>query len=163
MAGLLASVVRKDGKEARMAGLVKQMFKRFMSRQSTFYQYLTEDAKQKLGEVKEKYAEVRITGPEGGTFFFEFRGGRLTLLDDQPDLPYEQLDKFLLDGDLINYPSGDEVLFDVIDRSLDPRAAVAREYFRAKTDKIIYDTEEFVQAFERFLDDMQIVLGGSGR
>jgi len=37
---------------------------------------------------------------------------------------------------------------------------ISRRYFHTNTDKIIYDTEEFAQAFERFLDDLQVILGG---
>lgn len=139
-------------------GLVGDMFTRFMSRQSLFFDGLSSDAKEKLSEVENKYAILRVTGPEGGLFYFQFKGQRLQLLQDAPDIPYERLDKFLLDGDEVNYSGGDEVLFDVIDRSLSPRAVVARKYFRVNTDTIIYDTEEFAQAFEHFLDDMQIVL-----
>ena len=84
------------------------------------------------------------------------------MLEGPPSVPYEKLDKFLVDGDLLNYPSGDEVLFDVIDGSLSPRTAHSRGYFRANTDKILYDTEEFLQAFEQFLGEMRLVLGGSG-
>lgn len=143
-------------------GIVEELFDRAESRQSKFFDSLSRDAKQKLADVENKYAELRVTGPEGGIFYFQFKGQRLQRLRTPPAVPYEKLDKFLLDGDLINYPSGDEVLFDVIDRSLSPRAVIARKYFRVNTDKIIYDTEEFAQAFERFLDDMQIILG-SGR
>ncbi|MBA7677445.1 hypothetical protein ES703_85702 [subsurface metagenome] len=139
-------------------GLVGDMFERFLSRQSLFLESLSKDAKKKLAEVENKYATLRVTGPEGGIFYFQFKGQRLHILEEPPDIPYEKLDKFLLDGDLFNYSGGDEVLFDVIDRSLSPRAVIARKYFRAHTDKIIYDTEEFAQAFERFLDDMQVVL-----
>ena len=61
------------------------------------------------------------------------------------------------------YPhGGDEVLFDIIDGSLSPRAAHDRGYFRANTDKKLYDTEEFLQIFEKFLNEMRLVLGGSG-
>lgn len=141
-------------------GLVGDMFERFMSRQSLFFNSLSREAKEKLAEVENKYAVLKVTGPEGGVFYFQFKGQRLQLLKEPPDIPYEKLDKFLLDGDLFNYPSGDEVLFDVLDRSLSPRAVISRKYFRANTDKIIYDTEEFAQAFERFLDDMQVVLRG---
>ena len=141
-------------------GLVGDMFERFLSRQSLYLDSLSKDAKKKLAEVENKYALLRVTGPEGGVFYFQFKGQRLQLLEEPPDIPYEKLDKFLLDGDLFNYPSGDEVLFDVIDRSLSPRAVISRKYFRANTNKIIYDTEEFAQAFERFLDDMQVVLRG---
>jgi len=143
-----------------MAGIVENMFRRFMARQSSFFNKLSKTAKEKLTEVENKYAELRITGPEGGVFYFQFKGQRLQLLDEQPKIAYEKLDKFLLDGDMVNYLSGDEVFFDVIDRSLTPRAAISRKYFRANTDKIIYDTEEFAQAFENFLDEMQTVLGG---
>jgi len=143
-----------------MAGLVEQMFRRFMARQSSFFNRLSKTAREKLAEVENKYAELRVTGPEGGILYFQYKGQRLQMLDEKPNIPYDELDKFLLDGDQINYPSGDEVLFDVIDRSLTPRAAISRKYFRANTDRIIYDTEEFAQAFENFLDEMQMVLGG---
>ena len=139
-------------------GLVGDMFERFMSRQSFFFDGLSSDAKEKLTEVENKYALLRVTGPEGGLFYFQFIKQRLHLLQEPPDRPYEELDKFILDGDMINYQSGDEVLFDVIDRSLSPRAVVSRKYFMVNTPKIIYDTEEFAQAFEHFLDDMQVVL-----
>ncbi len=141
-------------------GLVGDMFQRFLSRQSLCFNSLSRDAKEKLAEVENKYAVLRVTGPEGGVFYFQFKGQRLKLLEEPPAVPYEKLDKLLLDGDLVNYPSGDEVFFDVIDRSLSPRAVISRKYFRVNTDKIIYDTEEFAQAFERFLDDMQVVLKG---
>lgn len=141
-------------------GLVEDMFRRFMARQSRFFDQLSRDAKQKLAEVENKYAQLRITGPEGGTFYFQYKGQRLLILDEKPKLPHEKLDKFLLDGDTVNYPSGDEVLFDVVDGALSPRAVLSHKYFRANTDKIIYDTEEFAQAFENFLDQMQTVLGG---
>lgn len=141
-------------------GLVGDMFERFLARQAIYLDGLSKGAKEKLAEVENKFAVLRVTGPEGGVFYFQFKGQRLQLLKEPPDIPYEKLDKFLLDGDLFNYPSGDEVLFDIIDRSLSPRAVISRKYFRANTDKIIYDTEEFAQAFERFLDDMQVVLRG---
>jgi len=143
-----------------MAGLIEQVFRRFEARQAAFFDRLSKDAKTKLAEVENKYAELRVTGPEGGVFFFEFKGRRLKMLDEKPDVPYEDLDKFLLDGDGANYSSGDEVLIDVIDRSLSPRAVISHKLFRANTDRIIYDTEEFAQTFEHFLDEMQIVLGG---
>lgn len=146
-----------------MAGLIGEMFQRFMSRQALFFDYLSPDAKEKLTEVENKYAVLRITGEEGGVFYFQYKGGRLLMLDGPPEVPYEQMDKLLLDGDEINYPSGDEVLFDVIDGELDPRAAVSRKYFRVNTDKIIYDTEEFAQAFERFLKDIRVLLPGRGK
>jgi len=146
-----------------MAGLIEEMFDRFMARQSRFFEKLPRIAKDKLSEVDNKFAELRITGPEGGIFYFKFKGQRLQKSNEVPDVPYDKMDKFLLDGDSINYPSGDEVLFDVIDRSLSPRAAISRKYFRANTDKIIYDTEEFAQAFEKFLDEMQSILGRKGK
>lgn len=142
-----------------MAGLIGEMFRRFMSRQAAFFSKLPQSARQKLAEVENKYAEMRITGPEGGIFYFQFKGQRLLMLDGPPPVAYEKLDKFFLDGDMLNYPSGDEVLFDILDGSLSPRAAISRKYFRANTDKIIYDTEEFAQAFEKFLDEMKVVLG----
>jgi len=144
-----------------MAGLIEDMFRRFMARQAHFFDRLPKGAKQKLAEVENKYAELRVTGPEGGLLYFQYKGQRLQMLDQAPPVSYEKLDKFLIDGDLMNYPSGDEVLLDVIDGSLSPRAAISRKYFRANTDKIIYDTEEFAQAFEQFLAEMRVVLRGS--
>ncbi len=141
-----------------MAGLIEDMFRRFMARQAHFFDSLTKEAKCKLAEVESKYAELRVTGPEGGVLYFQYKGQRLQMLDKAPSV--EKLDKFLIDGDLVNYPSGDEVLLDVIDGSLSPRAAISRKYFRANTDKIIYDTEEFAQAFEQFLAEMRTILGG---
>lgn len=141
-----------------MAGLVEQMFRRFMARQAGFFNRLSKTAKEKLAEVENKYAELRVTGPEGGVLYFQYKGQRLQMLDEKPDIPYDELDKFLVDGDMVNYPSGDEVLFDVIDGDLSPRAVISRKYFRVNTDKIIYDTEEFAQAFERFLEDIRKIL-----
>ena len=143
-----------------MAGLIEDMFRRFMVRQAHYFDGLSKEAKRKLAEVENKYAELRVTGPEGGTFYFQYKGQRLKILDQASSVPYEKLDKFWVDGDLVNYPSGDEVLLDVIDGSLSPRAAISRKYFRANTDKIIYDTEEFAQAFEQFLSEMRMILGG---
>ena len=142
--------------------LVEDMFRRFMARQSRFFNRLTKDTRQKFAEMENKYAELRVTGPEGGVLYFQYKGQRLQMLEEAPKVLYEKLDKFLIDGDLLNYPSGDEVLFDVIDGSLSPRAVISRKYFRANTDKIIYDTEEFAQAFEQFLNEMRLVLGGTG-
>lgn len=141
-----------------MAGLIEDMFRRFMARQAHFFDSLSKEAKRKLAEVESKYAELRVTGPEGGVLYFQYKGQRLQILDKAPSV--KKLDKFLIDGDLVNYPSGDEVLLDVIDGSLSPRAAISRKYFRANTDKIIYDTEEFAQAFEQFLAEMRMILGG---
>ena len=143
-----------------MAGLIEDMFRRFMARQAHFFDSLSKEAKRKLVEVESKYAELRVTGPEGGVLYFQYKGQRLQILDQAPPVPHEKVDKFLIDGDLVNYPSGDEVLLDVIDGSLTPRAAISRKYFRANTDKIIYDTEEFAQAFEQFLAEMRTILGG---
>lgn len=143
--------------------LVEEMFRRFMARQSNFFNRLNKDARQKLADIENKYAELRVTGPEGCVLYFQYKGQHLQMLEGPPSsIPSAALDKFLIDGDLLNYPSGDEVLFDVIDGSLSPRAAISRKYFRANTDKILYDTEEFAQAFEQFLNDMRLVLGGSG-
>ena len=139
--------------------LVEDMFRRFMARQSNFFRQLSEDARQKLADVENKYAELRVTGPEGCVLYFQYKGQHLQMLPGPPPVPYEKMDKFLVDGDLLNYPSGDEVLFDVIDGSLSPRAAISRKYFRANTDKILYDIEEFAQAFEQFLSEMRLVLG----
>ena len=142
--------------------LVEDMFRRFMARQSHFFNRLTKDARQKLADIENKYAELRVTGPEGCVLYFQYKGQRLQILEGPPSIPYEKLDKFLIDGDLFNYPSGDEVLFDVIDGSLSPRAAIGRQYFRPNTNKILFDTEYFAQAFEQFLNEMRLVLGGSG-
>ena len=141
-----------------METICGKMFRRFMSRQSLFFDYLSTEAREKLAAVEDKFAELRITGEEGGIFHFLYKGGHLIMLDEPPPVPWEQLDKLLLDGDNINYPSGDEVLFDVIDGDLSPRAVISRKYFRVNTDKIIYDTEEFAQAFERFLEDIRKIL-----
>jgi len=138
------------------------MSRRFTVRQSRLFHRLTNDARQKLGDIENKYAELRVTGPEGCVLYFQYKGQRLQMLDGPPNIPYEKLDKFLVDGDVTNYPSGDEVLFDVIDGSLSPRAAHSRQYFRPNTDRILYDTEEFAQAFEQFLGEMRLVLGGKG-
>jgi len=143
-----------------MAGEVENMFRRFMVRQAHFFDSLPKKAKQKLAEVEDKYAVLRVTGEEGGVFYFRYKGQRLQLLDQAPPVAYEKLDKFWLDGDLMNYPSGYEVLMDVIDGSLSPRAVVSHHYLRSNTDKIIYDTEEFAQAFEQFLAEMRMILGG---
>lgn len=142
-----------------MAGLVEQMFRRFTARQPHFFDGLSKEAKRKLADVENKYAELRVTGSDGCILYFQYKGQRLQMLDQAPPVPYERLDKFLVDGDLMNYPSGDEVLLDVIDGSLSPRAALSHKYFRANTDKIIYDSEEFSQIFERFLDEMKLALG----
>lgn len=141
-------------------GLVGDILSRFMSRQALFYQGLSSKGKEKLTELEDKYAELRVTGSEGGLFYFQYKERRLQLLPEKPDVPYEKMDKFLLDGDEINYPSGDEVFFDVIDGELPPRAVYDRHYFRANTDRILYDTEEFIQAFENFLKEVRRVLGG---
>lgn len=143
-----------------MAGLVEGMFRRFTSRQPRFFDRLPKSAKEKLAEVENKYAELRVSGPDGGLFYFQYKGQRLQMLDGPPPVPYERLDKFLLDGDAINYPSGDEVFFDIIDGSLSPRAVLSHKYLRTNTDRIIYDSEEFAQGFEQFLDEMRMVLGG---
>ena len=143
--------------------LVEDMFRRFTARQSGFFNRLTKDARQKLADMENKYAELRVTGPEGCVLYFQYKGQHLQMLEGPPSIPYEELDKLLVDGDILNYPNGgDDVLFDIIDGSLLPRAAHGRGYFRVNTDKKIYDTEEFLQAFEQFLDEMRLVLGGSG-
>ncbi|GAJ03118.1 unnamed protein product [marine sediment metagenome] len=112
-----------------MAGLIEQMFRRFMARQAHFFDSLSKETKQKLADAESKYALLRVTGPEGGVLYFQYKGQRLQMLDQAPPVPYEKLDKFLVDGDLVNYPSGDEVLLDVIDGDLSPRAAISRKYF----------------------------------
>jgi len=137
------------------------MFRRFSARQPHFFDGLSKEAKRKLAEMENKYAQLTVTGPEGCVLYFCYQGQRLQLLDQAPPIPYEKLDKFLVDGDLLNYTSGDEVLLDIIDGSLSPRAALSHKYFRANTDKIIYDSEEFSQIFEQFLEEMRIVGGRS--
>ena len=141
--------------------LVEEMFRRFTERQAHFFNSLNDDDRQMLAELDDKYAELSITGTDGCVLYFQYKGQRLNLLDSPPEVPDEELDHFYLDGDLINYPGGDEVFFDVIDGSLTPRAAISRKYFRANTNHILYDTEEFAQAFEKFLNEMRRVLGVS--
>lgn len=141
-------------------GLVGDIFTRFMERQYSFFDKLSKDAKRQLVEIENKYAQLTVTGPEGGVFYFRYRRQRLEMLDGPPKLPLEKLDKLLLDGDGRLYPSGDEVFFDIIDGDLSPRAVISRKYFRVNTDKVIYDSEEFAQAFERFLGEMRQILSG---
>ncbi|MBA7671732.1 hypothetical protein ES703_79895 [subsurface metagenome] len=143
-----------------MAGLIGGMFERFEARQALFFNYLPGDARQKLAEAENRYAELRVTGPEGGVFYFRFRGQRLQKLSERPDVPDEKMDKVLIDGDGINYHGGDDVLVDVINGSLSPRAAKSHGLFWTNTDRSIYDSEEFIQAFENFIDEMRMVLGG---
>ena len=138
-------------------GIVADMFKRVEARQTLFFDKLSDDDKVKLNEVEIKVAELRVTGPEGGVFYFRFKAQHLEMLDNAPPVPWDELDKFPLDGDGFNYKGGDEVLFDVIDKDLSPRAAVSRKYFTVNSDKIIYDTTEFAQAFEHYLDVLQMI------
>lgn len=112
-----------------MAGLIKEIFERLRL---------------------SKYAELRVTGPEGGLFYFQYKGQRLQMLDERPDMPDEKVVKFLLDGDGINYPSGDEMLFDVASGTLLPRAV---SQYLVNTDRAT--TNEFARAFEKFLDEMR--------
>lgn len=142
-----------------MPGLIRDMFQRFEARQGRFFDRLPRDAKGKLAQAENKYAEVRVTGPEGGVFYIQFKGQRVKMLDEKPDVP-GKMDKILVDGDEMNYPSGDKVLVDVVGGSLSPRAAKSHGLFWADTDRSIYDAEEFIQAFEQFLDEMRMVLGG---
>lgn len=142
-----------------MAGLVGKMLLRFTARQDRFFAKLTKEQKRKFREIENKFAVLTITGPEGGVFYLRYRGNRFEPLNKAPDIPYEKIDKLLLDGDGLNYPSGDEVFFDVIDGELNPRKVISNKYFRANTDKIIYDTEQFASAFEQFLEEMRSVLG----
>lgn len=143
-----------------MGTLIEDMFRRFMERQYVFFDKLPKATKEHLAEAENKYAELRVTGPEGGLFYFRYRKHRFEMLDGPPKMPRETLDKLILDGDEVNYPSGDEVFFDIMDGDLSPRATISRKYFRVNTDKIIYDTEEFAQAFELFLEQMRLVLKG---
>jgi len=142
-----------------MSTLVEDIFHRFEERQYLFFEKLTKKGKRKLAEANNRDAELVVTGPQGGTFYFLFKGGRFHMLDGEPDIPREQLDKMLLDGDLVNYKAGDEVFLDVIDGDLDVRALVSRRYFTVNSDRIIYDSEELAQAFEGFLEEMRLVLG----
>lgn len=143
-----------------MAGLIGKMLQRFTRRQVHFFENLPAEARKKFAEIENKYGHLTVTGPEGGVFNVQYKQRHFQIID-QPGVPYEELDKFVLDGDAggYPYPSGDEVLFDVIDGSLSPRTVIARKYFWANTDKVIYDTEEFAQAFEQFLEEMRMVLG----
>ena len=50
--------------------LVEDMFRRFMARQSHFFNRLTKDARQKLADIENQYAELRVTGPEGCVLYF---------------------------------------------------------------------------------------------
>jgi len=138
--------------------LVRDMFERFAERQSHFFDALSDKSREKLAKIENRYSELIVTGPEGGVFYLQYKGRRFHILNEKPEVSYEKVDKLLLEGDEVNYPSGDEVLFDIIDGDLDPRAAISRKYFRANTDKLIYDTEEFAQAFENFLKEMRTVL-----
>jgi len=142
--------------------LAERMFRSLTDRQALFFEKLSSEAKEKLDQVTSKYARLNVSGPEGGIFFFIFQNGHLSLLNDPPQVNDNDMDHLILDGDGVNYPGGDEVLFDVIDGELSPRAAVSHHYFRVRTRKIIYDTEEFAQAFERFLHDMRNILRGGG-
>jgi len=141
-------------------GLIKEILERFQSRQMRFYEMLPRSGREKLAEAENKYAELRITGPEGGTFYFHYKGGHLDLLPEKPQVDDAKLDKLLLDGDGINYMGGDDVFLDVVSGSLSPRAVRSHHYFRANTDRIIYDSEEFAQAIETFLEEMRRVLAG---
>ncbi|MBA7633424.1 hypothetical protein ES703_40990 [subsurface metagenome] len=143
-----------------MAGAIENMFRRFVARQPRFFDRLPKDAKQKMVDLENKYAQLTVTGPEGCILYFRYLGQRLQMLDQAPPIPYEKLDKFLIDGDLLNYPGGDEVLFDVIDGDLSPKAALSHKYFRTNTDKIIFDSEQFSQIFQEFLAEMRMIVGG---
>lgn len=142
-----------------MAGTVEGMFERFEARQSLFFNRLPKSSKQKLAKAENRYAELTVTGPEGGTFYFQFRLQQFHKLSEKPNIPDEKLDKIIIDGDGINYHGGDDVLVDVINGSLSPRAAKSHELFWTNTDRSIYDSEEFMQAFENFIEDMRMVLG----
>lgn len=142
-----------------MAGIVGKMLRRFATRQDHFFDRLTREGRKKFEELENRYAVLTVTGPEGGVFYLCYKGGRFEPLEETPNIPYEELDKFILDGDGLNYQCGDDVFFDVVDGDLHPRAVISHRYFRANTDRIIYDTEEFAQAFEQFLAEMRTVLG----
>lgn len=141
-------------------GLVADMFRRFEARQALFFKRLSKAEQRKLDDLDNKCCELRVTGPEGGLFYLQYRGRHFHILNEPPTIPYEEMDKVLLDGDMVNYNSGDEVLFDVISRNLDPRAVLSHKLMRTNTDRIIFDNEQLAQAFEGFLNDMQTVLGG---
>ena len=140
--------------------LVEKMLRRFMSRQDLLYKLLSPKDNKKLDEVSVKYAELSVTGPEGGTFYFRYQGRKLEPLDGIPDVPPRMLDRFKLRGDGLNYKGGDEVFFDVVAGSLTPRDALSKHYFISDTDHMLYDSEEFAQSFETFLAEMRKVLTG---
>lgn len=146
-----------------MPRLVEGMLRRFAARQEHFFEKLSKEQKRKFRELENKYAILTVTGPEGGVFYLQYKGGRFEPLGQKPDIDYDELDKFLLDGDGLNYPSGDEVFFDVVDGDLTPEKVIAHQYFRANTDRIIYDTYEIRQAFKEFLEEMRVVLRGKNR
>jgi hypothetical protein len=141
-----------------MSTLVEDMFRRFMARQDKFFRRLSTAARKKFDELENKYAELTVTGEDGGVFYFLFKAGRFQLLEGPPKIPEDQIDKLILLGDAINYTSGDEVLLDVVSGDLSPRAVISYNFFRVNSDRIIYDTEEFAQAFEAFLSEMKSVI-----
>lgn len=142
-----------------MLGIIERMFRRFEARQVHFFENLPRSSKEKFAELEDKYAELTVTGPEGGVFYLQYKGGHFHRLGEKPKVDYDELDKLLIDGDMIDYPDGVEVFLDVFDGDLSPRAAKSRGYFRTNTDRIIYDSEEFIQAFEQFLVEMRMVVG----
>jgi len=138
-----------------MPGLIKKLFERAMTRQQGFVEKLPDLMQQKLEDAGTKYAEVIVTGPEGGIIYFTLKDKRLKMIDSCPDAPDGQLDRFFICGDIINYEGGDDVIVDICNLSLSPREAVGRGFLKVNTDRVIYDTEEFIQAFEMFLSQVQ--------
>ncbi len=142
-----------------MAGMIAEMFHRVMVRQSRFFDKFPKEMQEKLTLINGRYAELTITGQEGGKFYFHYADRELVEFSEPSRIPKNKLDKFKIVGDKENYPGGDEVLFDVIDGDLSPRVAISRRYFQVNTERVIYDTEEFVQAFEKLLIEMRRMLG----
>lgn len=142
----------------------RDIFARYTARQKSFYGELPKAEQAKLAQLQNKYAELRVLGPQVPqveTLYFQYQNQSLRLLEEseRPNVPYEEMDKFILQGDGLNYYDGLAVLIDVIDGELPPRKAKDMELFRTHTSTNIYDSEQFIQAFERFLREMQKVLG----
>lgn len=126
-----------------------------MIRQERFVSKLPDEMQRKLEDAGNKFAEVIITGPEGDTLYFMLKDKRLTMLDSCPEMANGHLDRIYIDGDIYNYHSGDEVIEDICALKLSPRAAMSHGFLKINTDRVIYDTEEWAQAFEVFLREVR--------